>query len=83
MIVERLKIAAQEAHRVNQVPAAQGQAYPVRVTLNLDDPRGVKVLGTRGPSVQHAYVVPWQDIERATNNPVVTQITNAVDLLTA
>lgn len=80
-IVERLKVAAQEAHRVNQVPASKDSTYPVRVLLTLEDPRGVRVRGNRGPSLTHDVIVPWSEIEQARLNVVVAQIGKTVEIL--
>lgn len=81
-LIERLKIAAQEANRINALPAAKGNSCPVRVALELDA-RGIKVAASRGPSLTHAYVVTWSEIESARINVVVAQIGNSVDALTA
>ena len=80
VLVERLKIAAQEAQRVNALPNPKGD-HPIKVNLQVE-PRGVLVSGHKG-SVAHRYVVPFEEIESGLNNSVVIQIGHAVEILSA
>lgn len=77
-LVERLKIAAQEAQRVNALPNPKGD-HPVRISLQIE-PRGVLVSGHRG-SVSHRYVVPFEEIENGLNNLLVAQIGQTFEIL--
>lgn len=80
VLVERLKIAAQEAQRVNALPNPKGD-HPVRISLQIE-PRGVLVSGHKG-STAHRYVVPYEEIEAARINLVVAQIGQTVEILSA
>jgi len=78
VLVERLKIAAQEAQRVNALPNPKGD-HPIKVNLQVE-PRGILVSGHKG-SVAHRYFVPWEEIESGLNNQVVTRICQTVEIL--
>lgn len=79
-IIERFKVAAQEAHRVSTTPKTRDpNEKPVLITLSLD-PRGVLVLGEQGGRA-HRYVVPYEEIEAARINLLVAQIGQTVDIL--
>ena len=78
VLVERLKIAAQEAQRVNALPNPKGD-HPVRISLQIE-PRGVLVSGHKGQTA-HRYVVPFEEIESGLNNGLVIQIGRTVEIL--
>ena len=79
VLVERLKIAAQEAQRVSA-------KRRVKVGLKLEAAgvrvRGLFVAGPLGMTMKtHDYTVPWAEIEQSVRNPLVIQINATVAAL--